>query len=65
MINFSKGLNILSGETGAGKSILIDALSGIMGEKVSADMIRTGYESATLEAVFDITELEEIKKILK
>lgn len=63
-INFSKGLNILSGETGAGKSILIDALSGIMGDKVSADMIRTGYESATLEAVFDIAGLEEINKIL-
>ena len=64
VINFSKGLNILSGETGAGKSILIDALSGIMGDKLSADMIRSGFESAALEAAFDISGLEEIKKIL-
>lgn len=64
LINFSKGLNILSGETGAGKSILIDALSGVMGEKISADMIRTGYESSSLEAVFDITAQPELKNIL-
>jgi DNA repair protein RecN (Recombination protein N) len=64
LINFSRGLNILSGETGAGKSILIDALSGVMGEKLSADMIRTGFESSSLEATFDITGQGEIKNIL-
>jgi len=64
LINFSKGLNILSGETGAGKSILIDALSGVMGEKLSTDMIRTGFESSSLEATFDITGQVEIKNIL-
>ncbi|MCL2154308.1 MAG: DNA repair protein RecN [Leptospirales bacterium] len=64
-IAFNNGLNILSGETGAGKSILIDALSGVLGEKVSTDMIRTGFDRASLEAVFDISTLDDLKKILE
>lgn len=63
-ITFKKGLNILTGETGAGKSILIDALSGILGEKMTTDMIRTGYEKATLEATFDIAGILQVKSIL-
>jgi len=63
-IEFGQGLNILSGETGAGKSILIDAISAILGDKVSTDSIRTGYDSASLEATFDITDLSEIKTLL-
>ena len=64
-IAFNNGLNILSGETGAGKSILIDALSGVLGEKVSTDMIRTGFDRASLEAVFDISALSDLKGILE
>lgn len=60
-INFNSGLNVLSGETGAGKSILIDAISGILGEKVTTDMIRTGFDRASLEATFDISEMKELK----
>ena len=60
-VTFNQGLNILSGETGAGKSILIDALSGVLGEKMSVDMIRTGFDRASLEAVFDISALDEFK----
>ena len=63
-IAFEKGLNILSGETGAGKSILIDAISGVLGEKMSVDMIRTGFEKAILEGVFDISSLQAVKEIL-
>jgi len=63
-VSFNQGLNILSGETGAGKSILIDALSGVLGEKMSVDMIRTGFDRASLEAVFDISSLAELKTIL-
>lgn len=63
-ITFGNGLNILSGETGAGKSILIDALSGILGEKMTTDMIRTGYEKATLEAVFDIGKIPQLQQLL-
>ncbi|MBN2038840.1 MAG: DNA repair protein RecN [Spirochaetes bacterium] len=63
-LKFDKGLNILTGETGAGKSILIDALSGVLGEKMTTDMIRTGNERATLEGEFDISALPQVKAIL-
>jgi len=64
-VAFDRGLNILSGETGAGKSILIDAISGVLGEKLSTDMIRTGFDKASLEASFDISNLPAIKSILE
>ena len=51
-ISFSKGLNILTGETGAGKSIVIDAISAILGERAYRDMIRTGADKASVRAVF-------------
>ncbi|MGE5558300.1 MAG: DNA repair protein RecN [Bacillota bacterium] len=51
-INFSQGLNILTGETGAGKSIIIDALGLALGERFSPEMIRTGCEELSIEAVF-------------
>jgi len=63
-ITFEKGLNVLSGETGAGKSILIDAISGVLGEKMTVDMIRTGFEKAVLEGVFDISGLKAAAEIL-
>lgn len=53
-IEFGKGLNILTGETGAGKSIIIDSLGAILGERLSKDLIRTGKEKATVEAVFQV-----------
>jgi DNA repair protein RecN (Recombination protein N) len=62
-IQFGKGLNILTGETGAGKSILIDALSGVLGDRMTTDMIRSGFERATLEGVFDISSAPQIKAI--
>lgn len=51
-INFEKGFNVLTGETGAGKSILIDAISYVLGGKFSKDLIRTGEEKTYVEAVF-------------
>ncbi len=63
-IQFGRGLNILTGETGAGKSILIDALSGILGEKMTTDMIRTGFEKAALEASFDISAVPIVQQML-
>jgi DNA repair protein RecN (Recombination protein N) len=53
VIEFSSGLNLLTGETGAGKSILIDALGLLLGEKASSDVIRTGAERAVVAAVFE------------
>ena len=64
-ISFGRGLNILTGETGAGKSILIDALSGVLGEKMTTDMIRSGFEKSTLEASFDISSAPAVKQILE
>jgi DNA repair protein RecN (Recombination protein N) len=55
-VEFSPGLNLLTGETGAGKSILIDALSLLLGEKSSAEMIRHGAERAIVSGVFEVQE---------
>jgi len=52
-IEFAAGLNLLTGETGAGKSILIDALGLLLGEKASSEVIRTGAERAVVAAVFE------------
>lgn len=56
-ISFDKGFNVLTGETGAGKSIVIDAISAILGERAYRDMIRTGADKASVRAVFtDVPE---------
>jgi DNA repair protein RecN (Recombination protein N) len=60
---FVKGLNVLTGETGAGKSILIDSVNFILGDKQSKDIIRTGEESAFVEAVFEI-ENDEVQNVM-
>ena len=51
-ISFDKGFNVLTGETGAGKSIVIDAISAILGQRAYRDMIRTGTNKASVRAVF-------------
>ena len=51
-IDFSNQLNVLTGETGAGKSILIDAINEILGHRTSRDLIRTGASSAVVSALF-------------
>ncbi len=57
-ISFDRGFNILTGETGAGKSIVIDAISAILGQRAYRDMIRTGASKASVQAVFqDVPEL--------
>jgi DNA repair protein RecN (Recombination protein N) len=53
-IELGKGLNILTGETGAGKSIIIDSINAILGERISKDLIRTGKDKALVEAVFQV-----------
>lgn len=55
-VEFGEGLNILTGETGAGKSILIDALGAILGQRVSSDAIRTGCDWLRVEAVFTLDD---------
>ena len=51
-IRFGPGFNALTGETGAGKSIVIDSISAVLGERTSRDLIRTGAKSAYVSAVF-------------
>jgi DNA repair protein RecN (Recombination protein N) len=63
-VSFRQGLNMLTGETGAGKSIIIDAVNLILGGRASSDVIRTGEEDAVVECLFDITEHEDIRKKL-
>ena len=65
-IDFNNGLNVLTGETGAGKSIIIDAINAIMGQRTSKEIIRTGEQSAFVSAQFDninddvVAKLEEL-----
>jgi DNA repair protein RecN (Recombination protein N) len=60
----AKGFNVLSGETGAGKSIIVGALGLLLGERASADLIRTGADRATVEGVFDVSDRPEIIALL-
>src|SRR4051794_5601312 len=53
-IEFDSGLNALTGETGAGKSIVIDALGAVLGDRIGPDVVRSGAASAQVEAIFDI-----------
>jgi DNA repair protein RecN (Recombination protein N) len=64
-ISFSEGLAILSGETGAGKSIIINAVNLLLGSRATAKLIRAGYETAELEALFQIKKHSPIAKIMK
>ena len=63
-VAFAAGLNVLTGETGAGKSIVIDALLLIRGARVQADLIRTGAETASVEAVFEVPPAGPVAAVL-
>jgi len=64
VVEFASGLNLLTGETGAGKSILIDALTLLLGEKASSDVIRSGADRAVVAAVFE-TEAAAARTVAK
>ena len=59
----AEGFNVLSGETGAGKSIIVGALGLLLGERASADLIRSGADKATVEGVFDVGKLKRIAEL--
>ena len=63
-IEFDNGFNVLTGETGAGKSIIIDAINAVLGERTSKDLIRAGCEKATVSALFDDLS-DEAKSIVQ
>jgi DNA repair protein RecN (Recombination protein N) len=63
-ISFSDGLTILSGETGAGKSIILNAVNLLLGSRAAADLVRSGAENAELEALFEITGSGPVANIM-
>lgn len=63
-LRLGPGLNVLSGETGAGKSIIVGALSLLLGERASADVIRAGAERASIEGVFELGEAGALGRLL-
>src|SRR5947209_13583244 len=67
VVEFGPGLNLLTGETGAGKSILIDALALLLGEKASTNVIRGGVERALIAAVFEVARgaADAVTKLLE
>jgi DNA repair protein RecN (Recombination protein N) len=64
-LSFSKGLNILTGETGAGKSIILNAVHVLLGDKATEEWIRSSEEEANVEALFNIAGNSEIKERIK
>ncbi|MGE0160628.1 MAG: DNA repair protein RecN [Gemmatimonadales bacterium] len=63
-LELGPGLNVLTGETGAGKSIIVGALSLLLGERASSSVVRAGAERATVEAVFDVQSAPDLEKLL-
>ena len=64
-ITFGKGLNILTGETGAGKSIIVDAVKLILGDRASLEDIRSSKDEAVVEAMFDISSLKDVAGLME
>ena len=63
-INFSEGLNVLSGETGSGKSVILDSINFVLGQKADKSMIRHGQSECWASCVFDISNLPQVKLAL-
>jgi len=64
-VEFGKGLNIITGETGAGKSILIDAMGLLLGERALNEVVRKGANKSIVEGIFDVEENHKVKNLLE
>ncbi|AFH47847.1 DNA repair protein RecN [Ignavibacterium album JCM 16511] len=64
-IEFEKGLNIITGETGAGKSILLDAMSLLLGERASSEVVRKGAQKSFVEGIFEVEGNKKVKALLE
>lgn len=64
-VSFGRGFNVLSGETGAGKSIIIDAMGLLLGQRVRNELVRSGEETASVEAVFSLAGQPQIRQLLR
>ena len=65
LIEFTTGFNVFTGETGAGKSILIDAFGIVLGNRASTDYIRSGADSYWVQATFDLSKQITVRKVLE
>ena len=65
MLPFDHGLNVITGETGAGKSLILSSLQWLAGERAQADQIREGADEASVEAIFQLDELNDLEKQLR
>src|SRR4029078_12155658 len=63
-VGFHAGLNLLTGETGSGKSLVVDALGLLLGGRASADMIRSGEERARIAGIFDVRANDAVREVL-
>src|SRR3990167_6046286 len=63
-LDFSDGFHIFTGETGAGKSILVESIGLVLGDKAKAPLIRDGSDEAVVEAVFDVSKFQNVKELL-
>jgi DNA repair protein RecN (Recombination protein N) len=63
-IEFGSGLNLLTGETGSGKSIIVDSLGALTGERVSTDLIKDGVDTARIEGIFSLDASPELRSVL-
>jgi len=63
-IEFGPGLNLLTGETGSGKSIIVDSLGAVIGDRVSSDLIKEGEQTARIEGLFSLQKNEHVRSIL-
>ena len=61
-VQFDEGFNVLTGETGAGKSIILDAFGLLLGDRARPDLVRAGASEATVEALFDLSGQKEIRQ---
>src|SRR4051812_13879117 len=64
-VHFHAGLNLLTGETGSGKSIVVDAVGLLLGGRASADMVRTGEARARIAGIFDVRDHADIRRLLE
>lgn len=62
-VQFDAGFNVLTGETGAGKSIILDAVGLLLGDRARPDLVRAGAEEATVAALFDLTGFDDIRQV--
>src|SRR5712691_6871503 len=64
-VRFHAGLNLLTGETGSGKSIVVDALGLLLGARASGEMVRTGETRARVAGIFDVREHAPVRRLLE